>query len=179
VSQPKAICIAGIDPGKTGALAFYFPDAPDRVAVFDMPIVAGEIDGAQLADHLKRFSPDAVVVESIHFMPKSSRASAFAMGEGFGAIKGVIAALAIPVFYARTTVWKKHFRLPIGQAMSETEKHEESRKLALQVFPHSASHFSKKKDHGRAEAALLARYGAEVAARGVIPVYAARELEAS
>jgi hypothetical protein len=26
-------CILGVDPGLSGAIAFYFPDQPDRVAI--------------------------------------------------------------------------------------------------------------------------------------------------
>ena len=29
-------CIVAIDPGVTGALAFYFIDVPDRISVLDM-----------------------------------------------------------------------------------------------------------------------------------------------
>jgi hypothetical protein len=36
-----ASCIMGIDPGLSGAIAFYFPDAPGRCAVEDMPVVDG------------------------------------------------------------------------------------------------------------------------------------------
>jgi crossover junction endodeoxyribonuclease RuvC len=51
-------------------------------------------------------------------------------------------------------VWKKHFKLPADK--------EASRALALPLFPATAEHFARKKDHGRAEAALIARYGSEV-----------------
>jgi hypothetical protein len=37
-------CILGVDPGISGAIAFYFPAAPNRVAAEDMPIVASEVD---------------------------------------------------------------------------------------------------------------------------------------
>jgi hypothetical protein len=43
-----APCILGIDPGISGAIAFFFPVAPDRVAAEDMPVVAGEVDCATL-----------------------------------------------------------------------------------------------------------------------------------
>ena len=50
--------------------------------------------------------------------------------------------------------WKRHYGL-------NSEK-ERARALALRLWP-TSEHFGRKKDHGRAEAALLARYGAECA----------------
>ena len=42
-------CILAIDPGVTGALAFYLTDFPDRVSVLDMPLVNGEVNAAELS----------------------------------------------------------------------------------------------------------------------------------
>jgi crossover junction endodeoxyribonuclease RuvC len=46
--------------------------------------------------------------------------------------------------------WKKHFRLPRDK--------EASRQMALRLFPAAHALLSRKKDHGRSEAALLAAY---------------------
>lgn len=37
-------CILGIDPGLSGALAFFFANHPERVATEDMPTAAGDVD---------------------------------------------------------------------------------------------------------------------------------------
>lgn len=155
------ICSCGIDPGATGALAFFFADHPERVSVEDLPVVAGQLDSATLADRLRQFRPDFAVVERIHFMPKSGKSTIASMMENFGAIKGVLAALQIPTHIVATSVWKPHFRLPLGGGLSEKDKHEASRALALQRFPAVAERFARKLDHNRSEAALLARYGAD------------------
>jgi crossover junction endodeoxyribonuclease RuvC len=34
-------CILGIDPGISGAIAFYFPGVPSRVCAEDVPVAAG------------------------------------------------------------------------------------------------------------------------------------------
>ncbi len=68
----------------------------------------------------------------------------------YGAIRCVIAALEIRTVLLAPTVWKKYFRLG-----SDKEK---SRALALRTFAKTPEHFSRKRDHGRAEAALLALY---------------------
>jgi hypothetical protein len=50
-------CILGIDPGMSGAIAFYFPSYPERMAVEDMPVVAGEVDAATLAKRINVMAP--------------------------------------------------------------------------------------------------------------------------
>jgi hypothetical protein len=48
------LCILAIDPGLTGAMAFYHPEANDRVSVYDMPVVGGEINAAGVIRMIKR-----------------------------------------------------------------------------------------------------------------------------
>jgi crossover junction endodeoxyribonuclease RuvC len=147
-------CIAGIDPGISGGLAFYFPDVPSRVAAEDMPIVAGEVNAAALAKRVASMRPDIVIVERVGAMPGQGVASTFKFGAAFGAICGVLGALEIPVYRVAPTVWKRHFNLSADKEMA--------RALAIRLFAATAEHFARKRDHNRAEAALLARYGAEV-----------------
>lgn len=149
-----APCILGIDPGLTGACAFFFPSAPDRVAAEDMPVVAGEVDAATLAARIIQMGPTFAVAERVSSMPKQGVASTFKFGASYGAVRGVLAALQIRTHLVAPAVWKKHFRLD-----SDKEK---ARALALRLFAASPEHFSRKKDHGRAEAALLAVYGASL-----------------
>jgi crossover junction endodeoxyribonuclease RuvC len=68
---------------------------------------------------------------------------------------GVIAASGVPLHLVSPSKWKRHFGLG-----SDKEK---SRALALRLWPGRSDLFGKKKDHGKAEAALLARYLAETA----------------
>jgi crossover junction endodeoxyribonuclease RuvC len=49
-----------------------------------------------------------------------------------------------------------------GSGTSGFRRTKRPRALALRLFPSTAEHFARKKDHGRAEAALIARYGSEV-----------------
>jgi len=62
---------------------------------------------------------------------------------------GVMAALRMPYTPVRPVVWKKAFSLGKDK--------EASRLRAQQLFP--AADLRRKKDHGRAEALLLAWYG--------------------
>jgi crossover junction endodeoxyribonuclease RuvC len=146
-------CILGIDPGASGALAFYYLETRDRVAVEDMPLVDGGISSALLAQTIRKMGPRMAMIESVGARPGQGVSSMFAFGKSFGQALGVLGALEVPTHFITPAKWKKHFRL--------TSDKEEARYKAIQFFPACAGHFARKKDHGRAEAALIARYAAE------------------
>lgn len=150
-------CVLGIDPGLSGAIAFYAPDAPATVTAEDMPIVAGEVDAVTLATRIRQMAPTMAIIELVGARPGQGVTSMFKFGRAFGTAIGVISALQIPIHYSSPLRWKKHFRL--------TTDKEQSRREAIRIFPASASQFSRKKDHGRAEAALMARYAADTILR--------------
>lgn len=151
------VCVLGCDPGLKGAIAYYFPSHPDRIMVEDMPVVAGNVDPATLARRIRQLRPTHAVIELVHAMPKQGVSSTFKFGDGFGCLRGVVAALDIPVCFVTPGRWKKDLRLSSDK--------EDSRQRALQLFTESIEHFSLKKHEGRAEAALLARWFAETQMR--------------
>jgi crossover junction endodeoxyribonuclease RuvC len=152
-------CIAGIDPGITGGVAFYFPSRPERIAAYDMPNVDGRVNATELSMLIEQFKPDGVVIELVGAVRGNGLTSMFNFGRAFGTAIGVVSAQKIPVHFPTPTKWKKHFTL-------STDK-EESRRRAVERWPACADSFSRRKDHNRAEAAFLALYGAEVAFRFV------------
>lgn len=149
----RCFCILGIDPGASGALGIYYPEASELIAVEDMPVVDGETDFVTLAQRIATIAPDVAFIEHVGSMPGQGVASTFKFGASFGIALGIVAALKIPMHLARPQKWKKHFGLS-----SDKEK---SRALALRYWPGTDA-FARKKDEGRAEAALIARYGAYV-----------------
>lgn len=140
-------------PGITGAIAFYFPETPSRVVALDLPLADGEISAPLLADLIRTYAPALAIIERVSAMPGQGVVSMFNFGRAYGDVRGVIGALNIPVHFVTPQKWKRHFRLSSDK--------EEARALALRLFPASADHFRLKKHHGRAEAALIAKYGAE------------------
>jgi crossover junction endodeoxyribonuclease RuvC len=64
-----------------------------------------------------------------------------------------LAIYQIPHQLVTAAKWKKYFNLSQDKGIS--------RRLASERFPHDAEQFSRVKDDGRAEAALLALYAAE------------------
>jgi hypothetical protein len=147
-------CICGVDPGCSGAIAFFFPEHPEVISVRDVPLAGGKIDAAALAAIIEQMKPDVAIVEQVGPMPKQGVSSTFNFGEAYGTLKGVIGARQLPLHLVTPGRWKKHFRLSSDK--------EQARALAIRMWP-SSEHFRLKKSHGRAEAALIARFYAETA----------------
>lgn len=147
-----ADCILGVDPGVSGALAFLFP-GDMHVVVMDVPIVDGQVDAVSVARTIRAMSPTMAIVEKVHSMPKQGVASTFKFGMAYGTVLGTIGALMIPLHLVRPPEWKKAFHLGADK--------EQARAMAIQLWP-DEERFSKKKDHGKAEAALIARYGLQI-----------------
>ena len=149
-------CVLGIDPGLTGALAFFFPSHPDRVSVHDMPVVDGEVSVSALIATIKQMAPDMALVELVGPMPTDGAVQAFRFGAAYSAAKAAVTACQVQMHLVTPAKWKRSLNLGGGK-----EGKEAARGLATRLFPAVAGDFARVKDHGRAEAALLARYAAE------------------
>lgn len=144
---------AGVDPGYTGALAFY--DAfEDELILFDTPCyqIKGRnvIDMYQLADII-RPRAQAVrlcVIEEVHSMPKQGVASTFAFGKAAGAVQAAMAALKVPTELLRPRAWKQAMNCPVDK--------DAARQRASRLLPGHTTNWTLKKHDGRAEAALMA-----------------------
>lgn len=150
--------VIGIDPGySSGAVAFVSDDNAD---VFDMPIIGGAgVDVHALAEIIARHVARHAYIEQVASMPKQGVSTTFKFGYGVGQIHAAVALAGIPYTLVTPPTWKKHHRL-IRPKQSKTEAKEASRRRAQQLFPALASHLSRKKDADRAEALLIAAYGA-------------------
>ncbi|MFH6786287.1 MULTISPECIES: hypothetical protein [Methylobacterium] len=150
--------LLGIDPGLTGALALLGLTAGGpSLAIADMPEVHKTVDAAALADLIRRWPrPNFIVLEEVGPQPRDGVRQAFSFGQSYATARTVALMLEIPLHLVRPQAWKGHFRLRGGP-----EGKEAGRALALRRFPANANLFARKKDHNRAEAALLALYGAE------------------
>jgi crossover junction endodeoxyribonuclease RuvC len=142
--------IIAIDPGKTGAMAHL--DLDGRFCcVEDMFAVGKLVSPELLANWLRNQSPlEAlhVVVEHLSYMPGFGGGSGmFRMGQNYGLVLGVVAALRLSYTTIRPHLWKREMGL--------TKDKEVSRMKALQLFPEAADSLKRKKDEGRAEALLL------------------------
>jgi len=144
--------ILGIDPGVSGAYALLGSNGLVTV-VDDLPVINRQVDAAEWRRVLTEIKPDVAVVELVHSMPKQGVASTFKFGMAAGLIRGVLLGAGVPIIDVAPTVWKKHFKLSGSDG-------ERSRALAVQRFPTSPA-LSRKKDHNRAEALLIALWRIE------------------
>jgi crossover junction endodeoxyribonuclease RuvC len=149
--------VIGIDPGIEGA-GTVLDTGGELIEVFDLPIVgegAGRrIDAANLADLIRAHAPYRLaVVEQVASRPGQGVSSPFKFGQSYGAILGVVGALAIPVRHVTPAKWKK--------ALGLSSDGEASRARAIETWPTHAGLFARKRDHNRAEAALLGLYALE------------------
>jgi len=142
--------IIGIDPGLSGAVGVL--DHNGTTAVFDMPVADRSVSGRLLWLALKDRHIALAVVEKVGSMPGQGVASTFRFGRAAGVVDGVLGALGVPTQYVSPAVWKRHFGLL-------KKPKDASRLIALERFPHCADELKRKKDHGRAEALLIALWG--------------------
>jgi len=157
--------ILGIDVGLTGALAVLTDDG-QPIEVVDLPVMASGKAGARvsrqinagelarmLSARLLPLGPKASIayVEAQRAMPKQGVASVFSLGHSYGTVCGVLAALNIPFILVTSGQWKKTYNLKGADK-------DAARTFAIQRFPSLAWALARKKDHGRAEALLIANY---------------------
>lgn len=151
----------GIDPGNEGAIAFLDTEAC-TLDVYDMPLFEWEttrrrkkVDQYALAEMFATHDPIHAYVEEVWSSPQQGVVSAFSFGLGRGIIEGVLAAQGIAMTQPKPAKWKKEMRAPADKKASVQR--------ASQLLPGASGAFRGPRGgtlDGRAEAALLALYGA-------------------
>lgn len=155
----RPMIIAGIDPGKTGALSITYADDL-RASIFDVPMV--EVKGKPKPawsnwrqswfDALDLHAPDLIVIEDISARPGQGVTSMFTFGRTLGFAHAIAAGCGARIEFVTPSVWKGKLGLLNSSKGASREK-------ASVLFPRAAHQFKRVKDDGRAEATLLAHYG--------------------
>ncbi len=151
--------IFGIDPGVSGAICVL--KKGEIIEVYEMPTMIDgkknkrQVNGAEvtniLLNELKNETSAKVVVEHVTAMPGQGVTSMFNFGQSFGVLKGICAALKLPIYFVRPVKWKKHFNL------IKTNK-DASRTKVIEIFPYISSKIPRKKDSNKADSILIAKY---------------------
>ena len=151
--------IFGIDPGVSGAICVL--KEGKILEVYEMPTMIDgkknkrQVNGAEVTNiflkELNNKYKAKVVVEHVTAMPGQGVTSMFNFGQSFGVLKGICAALKLPIYFVRPVKWKKHFNL------IKTNK-EASRTKVIEIFPYISSKISRKKDSNKADSILIAKY---------------------
>lgn len=155
--------ILGVDPGLCGALALY-DDEIDQLEVWDVPTHALTRNGknktevdvqglVDLVDYVAIHRP-RVFIENSTPMPGQGSASTFSFGKTFGLLYGVMAGRKLVLERIAPVKWKKALAVPKDK--------DGARARASVLLPAHSGHWPLKKHDGRAEAALIALYGARV-----------------
>ena len=149
--------LLGIDPGIHGGLAVVAIStdgaAPLVIDAIDIPTVGTaakeRVDVIALREWVLSHQPVHAWIERAQALPKQGASSGFKYGRSVGSIEATIVGCAVPLTIIEPTSWKKFHGLRGGDK-------ETSRQRALQLFPTAHALFAPQKDHGKAEAALIA-----------------------
>ena len=153
--------IIGIDPGITGSICFF--EDGKIIDVIEMPNMAEgkknkrQVNGAQIYHEISKRIKNLekkdikVIIEQVAAMPGQGVTSMFNFGQSFGVLKGICAAMQIPMYFVRPAKWKKYFNL------INSEK-DASRTKAIEIFPHFSTQLSRKKDSNKADAILISSF---------------------
>jgi crossover junction endodeoxyribonuclease RuvC len=155
--------VLGIDPGSaTGALAVIsivdgsVPVLVDAADAFTVGVGSKQrIDPHAVAAWVRKYSPSLAGLERSQAFPRQGRSSAFSFGHACGMLQATIALCEIPLLIIEPSAWKKFYKL--------SRDKEQSRQYALAMFPAAAHLLARRRDHGRAEAGLIAAYAAYTA----------------
>ncbi len=153
----------GVDPGLEGALVLL--DGERLIMAWDMPTTAkthgkGSEVNAFLVNDLIQEAMGLVGnhsltawVEQVAAMPGQGVSSMFSFGRSLGVIEGALAGNGVATHFVRPQRWKKEFSLT-GKGKDA------ARGLVIARWPKQSKLFKRKNDIGRADAALIAAYGA-------------------
>jgi crossover junction endodeoxyribonuclease RuvC len=154
--------VLGIDPGIRGGLAIVSVEndgsAPLIIGAIDIPVAGAgareRVDVLAIHDWIATHRPGFALIERAQAMPGQGSSSGFKYGRAVGAIEAAIMLSGVPLTVVEPSAWKKFHGL-------RGKDKEGARLRALMLFPNAtAGMFARKKDHGKAEAVLVALYGA-------------------
>jgi crossover junction endodeoxyribonuclease RuvC len=149
----------GVDSGLTGGVAaieVIDGAAPVLLDAIDIPVVGTgpkeRVDPIAIRKFIEHHKPDLALIERGQAMPRQGASSAFKYGRACGAIEAAVMLCAVPVEIVEPSVWKRFWKLP-------GKDKEAARQKAMQQFPTAHALLARKRDHGRAEAMLIAAFG--------------------
>lgn len=158
--------VIGIDPDLSGALAVVKSDDSSCSAqVFDSPhliVPVGKrlrkrLDARSIVEMVRSLEAPlgstAYIEQSIPF-PQDGKQGWWSGGFGYGLWIGILVSSGFSVVPVPSILWKNVFGIAGGRFSKD-----DSRRVASLLFPSLDDQLKRKKDHGRADALLIAAYG--------------------
>lgn len=165
----------GIDPGSaspSGAVYQVLNGAKGAIIhAFDIPMIGEEnerrVDVLAFVDLIQTWGISHATIERVNAMPSipdeqtglrrvMGTASMFRFAAAYGDLRTTIRCCGFEPRFVMPASWKRFYGL-------RGPDKEASRMLALELWPRMAELLKRKMDEGRAEAMLIARYGAKLA----------------
>lgn len=154
--------ICGVDPGLNGAFAFIDIQAR-TLEVVDMPTVERggkrHVDPIKVGAILNQHIPDQIFLELVHSSPQMGVTSSFSFGRSSGIILGAAGGVGLPVSEIAPSIWKPRMGCTADKVQTVS--------VATKLFPKCSAAWKLKKHTDRAEASLIALYGAVLAGHTV------------
>lgn len=151
----------GIDPGLRGGIAA-LDHTGAVVGLWPMPVAGGEIHAAAIADIFRSLrcldshqDIGQVTLERVAAMPKQGVSSTFTFGTGWGMVRGVCAAMNVPVVLVPATVWKKRVLVGLPHDKDGAVRYCANRWPTAELIPAGC----RKPHDGIADALCLAAFG--------------------
>jgi len=153
---------AGIDPGKSGGIAFLSEDM--ELTMYKTPLIGNQMDHQKVRELLLQYNPVMVELEDVHSLPGTSAKANFSFGENKGEHRGILVGLQMPYMEVAPKIWQKiawEGVSLIKNPKGKTDTKSMSLISAKRIFPREsflASERSIKPHDGIVDAALLAYY---------------------
>jgi len=126
------------------------------IDAIDIPTIGTKakerVDVIAIQKWIGQHRPALACIERAQSMPKQGSSSGFKYGRATRAIEAAVTLSGIPTEIIEPSVWKRALCLP-------GKDKEAARQRALELFPAAHALLARKKDHGRAEACLIALFG--------------------
>jgi len=149
--------IMGVDPGVTGGWALIEGRALTKV--FDLEVNSigstNQIDPLAFRTVLQEYRPNVVVIEDNRANGANGSKANYSMGLSMGIILGVSLGAGVAIGRVKPIEWQRTHGLGGIPAVSRKDAH---RARASELWPEMAARFKLKKDHNRADAALIAEH---------------------
>lgn len=165
----------GVDPGHEGAIAVYDSTLRRVVVMISIPVFdigkAGGGSNRQINVHALKselewniisagIKIDKMFIEHVQSQPNEGAVGAFKFGRGYGQVEAAMIFCGWPTEYVTPQVWKKKHGIASGSPKDA------SLSKANQIMPADSELWTPRRlvltkalAYGRAEAALIARYG--------------------
>ena len=120
----------GIDPGKSGGLAFIYNDK--CIAMKCPSTVSGMAEELEVCNKIAPDIQKFAIIEAVHSMPSQGVRSVFTFGQNYGQWLGVLAASKISYVQVTPQKWMRHYgSLP----KEKKERKHKLKHLAEQRYP--------------------------------------------